>query len=243
MKKRSKWAAIILMVCFVFTNVLCFSETAFAKGITSVSQAKKLAKKQVKGARIIEVEKDYEDGIRVYEIRMLKGKKEYDLTYRASDAKLISYGWETQLWYVKRGSGKIISMSKCKKLAGKEVPNGKITHISRKRSDGIDIYKVKIQKGSKKYELKFHARTGKLLEYEWDFVKKADSSKYIGEKRAKQIALKEVGGGRVVKVEFDKDDGIPVYDVEVVDDELEYEIKIHAVKGTILEIDVDSIYD
>lgn len=243
MKKRSLSAIIFLMVCLVFTNVLCFSEPVFAKGITSVRQVKKLAKNQVKGASIIEVERDYEDGVLVYEVRMLKSKKEYDLVYRASDAKLVSYAWEMQPWYVKRGNGKIISLNKCKKLAQKEVSGGKILSIAKKRSDGIDIYKVVMQKSSKKYELKFHARTGKLLEYEWELTRKTNNKDYIGENKAKQIALNEVGGGEVVKVEFDMDDGVPVYEVEIVEDDMEYDVKIHAVTGTILEIDVDSIYD
>ena len=243
MKKRSISAIIVLMVCLVFTNVLCFSEPVLAKRITSLKQVKKLANKQVKGASIIEVERDYEDGVLVYEVRMLKSKKEYDLVYRASDAKLVSYGWEMQPWYVKRGSGKMISLSKCKKLAKKEVSGGTILSIAKKRSDGIDIYKVVMKKSNKKYELKFHARTGKLLEFEWELTQKTNNKDYIGENKAKQIALNEVGGGKVVKIEFDMDDGVPVYEVEIVDDDMEYEVIIHAVTGAILEIDMDSIYD
>ena len=39
------------------------------------------------------------------------------------------------------------------------------------------------------------------------------------------------------------DHGVPVYEVEVIKGELEYEIKIHARTGKILEVDIDSIYD
>ena len=100
-----------------------------------------------------------------------------------------------------------------------------------------------MKKSNKKYELKFHARTGKLLEYEWELTRKTNNKDYIGEKKAKQIALKEVGGGKVIKIEFDMDDGVPVYEVEIVEDDMEYERIIHAVTGAILEIDMDSIYD
>ena len=90
---------------------------------------------------------------------------------------------------------------------------GKITSLTKKRSKGIDIYKVKLQKGTKKYELKFHARTKELIDYEWELVSKIDNQKYIGEKQAKQIALEEAGEGTVVKIELDMDDGVPVYEV------------------------------
>ena len=61
--------------------------------------------------------------------------------------------------------------------------------------------------------------------------------------KAKQIALAEVPGATVVKAEFDNDDGVPVYEVELVKDAWEYEFKIHAKTGQILERDQDSIYD
>lgn len=244
MKKHRICMTVLLTVLLVLTNAFCISGTVSAKAAKSARQIEKLAKKQVKGATVLKIEREKENGVLVYEVEMLKGKKEYDLTYRASDGKLISYGWEIQSWYVKNGTGKTMSLSKCKKLAQKEVSGGKIISIVKKRSNRIDIYKVKLQKGSKTYELKFHARTGKLLEYEWEInAKSSSNNKYIGEKKAKQIALKEVGGGTVVKIEFDMDDGVPVYEIEIVDGELEYEVIIHARTGAVLEIDVDYIYD
>ncbi|MCM1256220.1 MAG: PepSY domain-containing protein [Roseburia sp.] len=244
MKKSNRLIAVLLMVCFVFADVVFFPSPVSAKSITSVYQAKRLAREKVKGATVTEVDKDYENGELVYEVTLVKGKKEYDLTYRASDAKLISYSWEIQSIYITKGKGKIISKSKCKSLAKKEVSGGSITSITKKRSDGIDVYKVKMKKGSKKYDLEFHARTGKLLEYEWELTtKSSNSSKYIGTAKAKEIALKKVGGGHVTKVEFDIDDGVPIYEVEIIKGDYEYDVEIHAKTGKILEVDKDYIYD
>ena len=170
MKKNNIWMAVILIACFAFTNVFCFSNTVFAKRLSTVRQVEKLAKKKVAGARVLEIEKDRENGVLVYEVQLRKGKKEYDLVYRASNGKLMEYGWEFDSWYVKRGTGKIISMSKCKKLAKKQVSNARINSIAKKREDGVEVYKVKMQKGGKAYEMEFHARTGKLLKYEWELV-------------------------------------------------------------------------
>lgn len=247
MRKRNVFVTMLLALCLVLVNLLCFPETVSAKGITSIQQAEKLAKKQVKGAIVVEVDQDYEKGGLVFEIRLVKGKKEYDLTYRASDSKLIKYAWEIQSRYIKRGSGKAISKSKCKTLAKKQVSNGKIVSIAKKYSDGIQIYKVKMKKSNKQYELEFHARTGKLLEYEWELTDKKDNGKndsdYIGREQAKKIALERVGGGTVIKVEFDMEHGVPVYEVEIIKDVFEYDVKVHARTGVILEVDVDSIYD
>ena len=47
----------------------------------------------------------------------------------------------------------------------------------------------------------------------------------------------------MLAVKFEMDDGVPVYEVDVMKEYLEYEIKIHARTGRILEIDTESIYD
>lgn len=242
MKKRGMFVSMMLVFCLVFTNFCFFPSIVHAKGINSVRQVKKLAKKQVKGARVDKVEMDYEDGKLVYEVCLSKGKKEYNLVFRASDAKLISYEWEIHFWNVTNGKGKLISMKKAKQLANKQVKNAAITSIMKKHSDGIDVYRVKMKTSKKKYELKIHARTGKVLEYEWELIAKA-GGKYIGEEKAKTIALKKVGAGTVVKVDFDYDDGVPVYEVDIIKDMYEYEVEIHAKTGKILSFEMEHIYD
>ncbi len=238
MKMRKLFAMFFMMICLVATGSFLSPVKAYAKKITSMRQAEKKALKEVKKANITEVDKDYEKGILVYEIHLVKGSREYEITYRASDGKMVSYGWDENSinQYSKK---KIVSRGKCKKLAQKKVKNGKITSLVRKYDDGIRVYKVKMKKGNKKYELEFHAETGKLLEYKWELVIKKEEKKnnYIGVDKAKRIALEKVPGATVVKVEFDKDDGVPVYEVELIKDEFEYEIKIHAKTGKILEIE------
>ena len=224
MRRCSRRRMAVLAACIMSAGILCIPSTVYAKKITSFHQLESLAEKEVKGAHIIEVDKDYEKGIIVYEARLLKGKKEYDLTYRASDGKLVAYGWEIRDWYVERGSGNLISQSRCRRLAKKRVPGGSINSLVRKRSDGVEIYKVKMKKGGKKYELEFHARTGKL-------------------EKARKAALEKSKGGTVIKAKFDRDDGVPVYEVEIVKDEYEYDIKIHAKTGKIIDFELESIYD
>lgn len=241
MRKSKRISLFLLAFCMMFAGILFFSDTAHAKGINNFKQAKKLAKKQVKGATITEVDMDYDKGVLVYEIKMVKGAKEYDLEYRASDAKLIAYGWDT-MYANGAYHKKMISQSKCKKLAKKKVPGGTILSIVRKHDDGIDEYKLKMKKSNKKYELKYHARTGKLLAYEWEITSKTTNNShngYIGIEKAKQIALSKVPGGTVVKVKLDKDDGIAVYEVEIIKGYYEYEIEIDARTGEILKIEKD----
>ena len=98
-----------------------------------------------------------------------------------------------------------------------------------------------LKKGNKKYELSYNAYNAKLVEYGWEITQSTanSSSKYIGLSKAKSIAMKKVPGGQFTKAEFDMDDGIPVYEIEMVKDGMEYELKINAKTGKIMEYDVD----
>ena len=155
----------LVIVCIISLAVLSVSVMASAKGITSAAQAKTKALQKVPGAHVTEVESDYEKGKQVYEVKLYKGTKEYELTYRASDGKLIAYGWEEE---PVRSSKALLSKAACKKLAKKKVPGATVLWVERDDDDGIEIYEVEMKKGSVKYELTYHGRTGKLLEYKWE---------------------------------------------------------------------------
>ena len=244
MKLQKKMTIVLTALCFVFFGAFSFSDSVHAKSITSLNQAVQMAKKAVKNATVTERDQDYEDGQLVYDIHLVKKTKEYEITYRASDGEMLSYGWEE--YNVQRNSKKkTIGKSKCRQLALKEVPGATILSLVQKYDDGVSIYKLKLDKGNKRYTMKYHAKTGKLIEYEWELLKKQDTTSssgnnaYIGLAKAKQIALAEVPDAVVVKAEFDTDDGVPVYEIELRQGRAEYEFKIHAKTGKILERDYD----
>lgn len=72
----------------------------------------------------------------------------------------------------------------------------------------------------------------------------AASNEYIGEEKAKEIALNHAeineADASFVKSKFEYDDGIAVYEIEFYSGKTEYEYKINAVSGEIIEYDVDN---
>ncbi len=234
----------MMTAAVLFSMILMTPAAAEAKKITSAEAAKKLARNEVKGGVVTEVDTDYENGKQYYDVSLVKGNKEYSLSYRASNGKLTEYEWE--MVSVTNVSGKKLSKSEIKKRAKKEVKKGKITQITTDIDDGVEEYKVTMKKSSKTYKLVYTARSGKLVEYKWKISGSSNSSsksKYIGEDKAKSIAKNKVPGGTFTKVEFDKDDGVPVYEIEMVKGSMEYELTIHAKTGEILEYDSESKYD
>lgn len=228
---------IMMTVAVVFCVILMAPATAEAKKISSAGAAKKLARNKVKGAVVTEVDTDYENGGLIYEVSLSKGSREYGLNYRASDGRLVQYEWEIAD-FTGTSNGKKLAKSRIKKLAKKYVKKAKITQVYLDTDDSGEEYKVTMKKGNKTHHLVYAAGTGKLIEYKWKISSKSSSkTKYIGVAKAKSIAKKKVPGGTCVKVEFDKDDGVPVYEVEMVKDNQEYELTIHAKTGKILEYD------
>ena len=55
--------------------------------------------------------------------------------------------------------------------------------------------------------------------------------------KAKTIALSKAPGATVVKVKFDKDDGVAVYEVDMVEGIYEYEVEINARTGKIIKFE------
>lgn len=57
---------------------------------------------------------------------------------------------------------------------------------------------------------------------------------------ARKIALDRTGGGEIVEIEKDYDDGMPIYEVEIIDNDNEYDVEIDAHTGDIIEYKVKS---
>lgn len=133
-----------------------------AKKITSSSQAEKMASGYVKGATVLFVEKDEDDGILTYEVDMKKGSKKYELVYQASNGKLIEYKWE-KTGYKK--SNKKVSEKEIRSQAEKKVKNAKITEIDYDLEDAE--YEASLIGKNKKYELGY-SEDGTLISYQWE---------------------------------------------------------------------------
>ena len=69
---------------------------------------------------------------------------------------------------------------------------------------------------------------------------------YIGVARAIEIAIAKIPGAKAVNardVKLDRDDGIYVYEGEIIYNNYEYEFEIDAISGAIRSWDVDSVFD
>ncbi len=170
MKKISMKATICILL-FVTISLMCSFTTAKAGQIKDRSQAKEAALKKVPSATVVEIDTDREDGNLIYEVELYKSGKEYNLMYLASNGKLMEYSWEVKNTPNTNQNKKSLTKKQIKKKALKKVKGATVKNVVLTHDDGIEQYKVWLKKGSKKYDLVYNSKTGKLLEYEWEIIK------------------------------------------------------------------------
>lgn len=111
--------------------------------------------------------------------------------------------------------------------------------------DGRAKYEVEFYSGSTEYDYDIDAVTGAILSVDreledFDLAPQEQDEDLITAQRAKRIALDRApGGARVVKCELDRDDGRPVYELELRNGSTEYECDIDARTGSILQWETD----
>ena len=69
-------------------------------------------------------------------------------------------------------------------------------------------------------------------------------SKYIGMKRAKQIAIKQVAGGKIKSSELEKEKGKMIYSFDIRNSKGGItEVNINAITGKVIAVDVENAKD
>lgn len=121
--------------------------------------------------------------------------------------------------------------------------------IKLEREDGRLCYEIEFYVGYVEYSMTIDAQSGTILEREIegqrDDTRPSDSKdkgEYLTREEAIAIALEHFklseSQAKVRKVEFEKDDGRYIYEVEFKIKDLEYTVEIDAVTGAILESDI-----
>ena len=134
--------------------------------------------------------------------------------------------------------------------------NATFTKTQLEKDDGKTYYEIEFTDADGvRYEYDIDAVTGTVIAYESEKKGTAktqsgqtatDASGEIDEATAKQTALNRVPGAsasNIYKFKLDFDDGRWEYEGTIVYNQMEYEFTIDANTGSIVEWDVESIYD
>ncbi len=216
---------------------------------------------------------DFDDGRMVYEVEFYTSSTEYEYELDAATGQIITYdidkeqnnsspaGGGNTASYIGEAKAKSIALNH----AGLSESSVTFTKTKLDSDDGRVVYDVEFYSGNVEYDYEIDASSGNILKYDRETEEHSSSkshsggdsssssssktttpttsSSFIGEAKAKSIALNHAGltESKVsrLKVKLDKDDGRSVYDVEFYSENIEYDYEIDASGGQILKADSD----
>lgn len=152
------------------------SQNASGNGEITEDQAKQIAfdNAQVKESDLLnlQIKKDLEDGISIYEIEFQSGNKKYEYDIKASDGQILKTDYEIDEDYVEPGTQTGISEADAKAAALAKVPGASDSNIQIRleREDGRLVYEGKIIYDNLEYEFEIDADSGSFLKWEQDSV-------------------------------------------------------------------------
>lgn len=113
---------------------------------------------------------------------------------------------------------------------------------------GVMVYEVEFYAGSVEYEYDINAQTGEVVKYSRESktavipsTSTTTSGSYIGEAAAKTAALSHAGVSEAdvcwLQADFDRDDGVYVYELEFSANGLKYDYNVNALTGEIVKFE------
>lgn len=111
---------------------------------------------------------------------------------------------------------------------------------------GVMVYEVEFYAGSVEYEYDINAQTGEVVKYSREsktavIPSTTVSGDYIGEAAAKSAALSHAGVSEAdvcwLQADFDRDDGVYVYELEFSANGLKYDYNVNALTGEIVKFE------
>lgn len=113
---------------------------------------------------------------------------------------------------------------------------------------GVMVYEVEFYAGSVEYEYDINAQTGEVVKYSRESktavipsTSTTTSGSYIGEAAAKTAALSHAGVSESdvcwLQADFDRDDGVYVYELEFSANGLKYDYNVNALTGEIVKFE------
>lgn len=202
--------------------------------------------------RFKEAKLDFDGGTAHYDIEFTSGSCEYEFEIDAVTGDTVKYQKEYDNDKAssapKASAENGITLNEAKAIALKKVSLSasqvKFTKAISDTDDGILYYDIEFISGNYEYEFEIRAKDGKITDFDKEKAEvkasasKPSKSKYITSQKAQSIALshaklkaEQVKG---LKAEFEKENGLAVFEVEFEYGKYEYEYKINAENGKII---------
>ena len=214
----------------------------------------------------LRVKLDYDDGVQEYEVTFYVGNREYDYDIDAATGTIRSFDSEIEDDYniasapsatraaASASSGAAITEAEAKQIAldhaGVSESETERMRVKLGRDDGVQEYEVTFPVGNREYDYDITAATGEIRshdsEIDDDYVSSTEAAgAAVSEDEARATVVARVSGASAsdVRLYLERDDGRLVYEGELIYNGTEYEFKIDATTGDVLDWESESVRD
>jgi len=216
--------------------LLIGSVLASASTLISRQEAEQDAIVAVGGGTVTQALKEKELGKIIWSVDVVGAANEHEVwldAHTGATLRIITQPMSEQA----SALGSYISKQQAEQDALKSVGGGTVVQAQRDQWKGYQIWDVTITQPGFEYEVFVNARSGAILKT----TKVSDSAsaarKMISKAQAEQIALKAVGGGKVLLIVLESSDNPPDWSVDVLaTNGNEYEVKVNLYTGKVFAI-------
>jgi uncharacterized membrane protein YkoI len=213
----------------VLVVLLIGSVLASAATLISKQQAEQDALIAVGGGTVTQIHKEKELGKIIWSVDITGATQEYEVWVDAHTGAILQT--LTQPLGPQAGN---ISKQQAEQSALTAVGGGTVVQAQRDQWKGYQIWDVTISQPGFEYEVFVNARNAAILNVTKHSEGAQANRKYISKAQAEQIALKAVGGGKVLLIVLESNDNPPDWSVDVLaTNGAEYEVKVNAYTGKV----------
>lgn len=220
--KRSLSLALVVLF---FGSVLAGASTLISK-----QQAEQDALNAVGGGTVTQVLKEKELGKIIWSVDVIGATHEFEVWVDAHTGAILQV--LTQPLAQQPG---YISKQQAEQAVLNAIGGGTVVQAQRDQWKGYQIWDIAINQPGFEYDVFVNARTAAVL----TIIKQSNGAnqKFISKAQAEQIALKAVGGGKVLLIVLEPNDNPPDWSVDVkATNGTEYEVKVNAYTGKVIAI-------
>lgn len=233
--------------------LLMSAQTVFAAPPISMNAAEEIAAQYVPGECEL-LKSEQENNRFIFRFYNKNSQEWYKISLEKQEGKILTFDSCKTL---NNGSGNVVMVpEEAQRIVGEEISDSEIVSCDLIESDGNYKYKVIFISGKLRGEYTLHPENGSILErrillgtlsgsetdteLESTEAQTTASAVYIGSEKAAKAALKKAPGAEVISCELVYDEGRAVYKGGLKKDYFNYEFKVDAITGTMVEWNMEN---
>ncbi|GAK08776.1 PepSY domain-containing protein [Geomicrobium sp. JCM 19038] len=217
------------------------SQSSSPSAEISTEQASQIAT-DLLGGTIEKVDRDVEDGVTVYEVELYSGQEDFDVDIDVATGDILNI--DGNLLEAENTIDVSISQEEAEDIARNQTGLADIAQIELEMKSQSYVYDIEMLSIDDDTDIVIDANSGDVYSMDTSIATKgADAFKdanLMPRSELESILVEQFGEDLTIKdLDLDRENGKFMYEVEIIADNVRYELVVDAENGTLLEQEID----